>query len=130
MKKVTRRILGFTLVELIVVVIIIGVLASIAVPQYLKAVERAKRGKAFAYLSFIRDAEQMYRAEKDTYTTSMDELRSHLESLTEDDGDWVYTIDPISASSFKVSAIRKMGANSGEFIILDQLGNMTENFTP
>ncbi|MDD5238810.1 MAG: prepilin-type N-terminal cleavage/methylation domain-containing protein, partial [Candidatus Omnitrophica bacterium] len=35
---------GFTLIELIIVVIVIGVLATLAVPQYLKAVERSQIG--------------------------------------------------------------------------------------
>ena len=42
---------GFTLVELAVVIVIIGVLAAFGVPQFLKSVERSKAAEAFNYLS-------------------------------------------------------------------------------
>ncbi|MFB3893100.1 MAG: type IV pilin protein, partial [Phycisphaerae bacterium] len=41
---------GFTLVELAVVVVIIGVLAAFAVPRFMASVERSKAAEAFNYL--------------------------------------------------------------------------------
>ncbi len=49
---------GFTLVELAVVIVIIGVLAAFGVPKFLNSVERSKAAEAFAYLSAIREAEE------------------------------------------------------------------------
>ena len=51
---------GFTLIELLIVVAIIGILAAIAVPNFLNAQIRAKISRAIADLTSIRTAIQMY----------------------------------------------------------------------
>ena len=58
---------GFTLVELAVVIVIIGVLAAFGVPQFLKSVERSKAAEAFNYLSAIRSAQERYLAKQGLY---------------------------------------------------------------
>ena len=47
---------GFTLIELLVVVLIIGILSAIALPQYTKAVEKARLAEAFAMLKSLETA--------------------------------------------------------------------------
>jgi prepilin-type N-terminal cleavage/methylation domain-containing protein len=69
----TRR-KAFTLVELSVVIVIIGVLAAFGVPRFLKAVEKSKAAEAFAYLSAIRDAQERYQAAQGTYATDLTAL--------------------------------------------------------
>jgi len=61
---------GFTLVELAVVIVIIGVLAAFGVPQFLKSVERSKAAEAFNYLSAVRSAQERYLAKEGVYTTA------------------------------------------------------------
>jgi prepilin-type N-terminal cleavage/methylation domain-containing protein len=65
---------GFTLVELAVVIVIIGVLATFGVPRFLKSVERSTATEAFAYLSAVRAAQERYQARQGTYAGSMDVL--------------------------------------------------------
>ena len=58
---------GFTLVELAVVIVIIGVLAAFGVPQFLKSVERSKCAEAFNYLSALRSAQERFVAKNGIY---------------------------------------------------------------
>lgn len=65
---------GFSLVELAVVVIIIGVLAAFGVPRMLKSVERSKAAEAFKYLSAVRAAQERYQAREGTYAAALTDL--------------------------------------------------------
>ena len=71
--KAGRR-CGFSLVELSVVVIIIGVLAAFGIPRMLKSVERSKAAEAFKYLASVRAAQERYQAREGTYATLMTDL--------------------------------------------------------
>jgi type IV pilus assembly protein PilA len=66
---------GFTLVELAVVIVIIGVLAAFGVPQFLKSVERSKAAEAFNYLSAVRSAQERYLAKEGIYCCSSDKAK-------------------------------------------------------
>lgn len=65
---------GFTLVELAIVIVIIGVLASFGVPRFRDAVERSKAGESLNYLSAIRTAEERYHAREGTYAADLADL--------------------------------------------------------
>ena len=60
---------GFTLIELMIVVAIIGILAAIAIPAYSRFSCKAKQSEAKAVLKEILVAEDAYRGEFDTYVS-------------------------------------------------------------
>jgi type IV pilus assembly protein PilE len=127
---------GFTLIELIVVVIVIAILASFAVPQYITSIERAKEAKAKNALGIIAQAEKMYRAENDTYVNVADgsfdaTLGSYVELAEIDaDTDWDYAVTGASTTAFTATATRNGGSNNGETVIVDQSGSWSGTFTP
>jgi len=62
---------GFTLVELMIVVAIIGILAAIAIPNFIKFQARSKQSEAKTNLKALFQAEKSYFAERDTYSNDM-----------------------------------------------------------
>ena len=65
---------AFTLIELLVVVLIIGILASIALPQYRKAVEKAKATQGITMLRAVYNAAQVYYMANDAWPAEFDDL--------------------------------------------------------
>ena len=62
-----RKQSGFTLVELLIVIGIIGVLAAIAVPNFISYQARARRSEAYANLSAVARLQTSYHAERGEY---------------------------------------------------------------
>jgi len=58
---------AFTLIELMIAVAIVGILAAVAIPTFMRFQMKAKAGEAKTNLSAIRTAEESYRAEHGNY---------------------------------------------------------------
>lgn len=61
---------GFTLLELIIVVIIIGILVSLAIPKFTGTVEKAKCAEALGVMDALKGAQMRYKAENGSYTSN------------------------------------------------------------
>lgn len=85
-KQVSHRRQGFTLIELIVVLAIIALLASLVAPRYSRSVDNAREASLKTSLNVMRDAIDKYMADKGSYPDSLQDLvrRGYLRQIPED----------------------------------------------
>ena len=65
---------GFTLVELLIVIIVIAVLAAIAIPKFVNSSERSKESSLHADLKLVRDAVELYHNDTTAYPSTLADL--------------------------------------------------------
>lgn len=65
----TKTNLGFTLIELMIVIVLAGLLASVAIPGYQKAIRQTRRTDAKTALLSLQQAQEKYRANCKQYAT-------------------------------------------------------------
>lgn len=98
-----KRPAGFTLIELMIVVAIIGILAAIAVPAYSEYVTRSKRADGKAGLLAVQLAEEKWRANHTTYTTALDNTGLNLGTASPN-GHYTIAITAASATDYTATA--------------------------
>lgn len=106
---------GFTLIELITVIIIIAILVALALPQYTRLIERGQGSAARSGLDSIRKAEGMYFALNAQYTDVLNNLTSEVPEIARiTNQEWNYTISAVTAlnKDFMATATRRRGAYS------------------
>ena len=94
---------GFTLLELIIVIIIIGVLATLGFTQYTKVVERGRIAEARAILGSLRTAQQAYYLERGFYATTLTDLAVDAPTSAATTHYFIYRASNVSATATRCS---------------------------
>lgn len=115
--KIPKRqyLLGFTIIELLVVVMIIGILATMALPAYNRVVERQRADQATSMLGAVRMAQRIYYEETGQYTGSDEGLlvRFPDEGGSNRDDNWQYAIELGEGPEglYRIAATRLIASN-------------------
>ena len=99
MKRFLTNKKGFTLIELMIVVAIIGILAAIAIPNFMAYQCKAKQSEAKGNLGNLRTMQEAYFAENDTYGNAIANIGFSTK------GDNRYTVSITAADSQSYNAI-------------------------
>lgn len=101
---------GFSLVELTIVVVILGVLATFAVPRFMRSVERSKAAEAFNYCENLMSSQGSYQGRNGQFakkTTDLDVTLSNPQ---------YFTVGNITSSNWETKwevKLTRSGASSG-----------------
>lgn len=104
---------GFTLIELLVVLTIVALLLTIAAPEFLSNVNKAKEAVLKEDLFVLRDAIDKYYSDKGAYPPTLDELVTHkylrkipVDPMTDSAKTWTAVASPQPSESTGVVDIR------------------------
>jgi len=73
-QRIARKAAGFTLVELLVVIVVLAVLAAIVLPKFMDSGQRSKEAALKSDLKLLRNAVTLYKTDTGLYPTSLADL--------------------------------------------------------
>jgi type IV pilus assembly protein PilE len=110
--KIGRRSGGFTLVDVLITVAIVGVLAGVALPSYRAQMTKARRSDAVAALTRLQAAQERLRAGQGLYSADLGTLQVAARSA---EGLYTLAVELTGPDSYRASAtVLAGGAQAGD----------------
>ena len=108
--KLFKKTSGFTLIEIMVVIVIIGILAALAIPNYVNTREKALDKEAVAGVKLIRAADRQYYVQNETYfpssgTATLADINGNL-SIALTGTTWTYSLTRLGTGGINATAVR------------------------
>ena len=129
--QAAHRMRGITLLELMIVVVVIGILAAVAYPNYREFAARAKRNEAKAALLKIATNQERFYLQNNTYTTDMRQLGFPVaDNYVTDSESYNVRVTAANASNFTATATYRLGGGEAfkcNLFQLDGRGTRTSN---
>ena len=94
---------GITLIELLVTISIVAILAAVAIPVYTNYMQRARRADAKTALEQLRASQEMFRAERGSYSTNLLQLVNSW-GVPNVSGDYAILLNSSTANGFTAEA--------------------------
>jgi type IV pilus assembly protein PilE len=105
------RAAGFSLIEVLVVMVILGILAAIVLPSYQSSLYRSRRSDAMAALTKIQQAQERWRGNATSYQATLADLPGARESTSPSQYyDLSIVTDSVSASGYTARATATSGS--------------------
>lgn len=116
---------GFTLLELLLVVVVLAILIALALPSYFRSTERARSTEALVNLAEIRKGELLHQAQYGDFTEAIDlpEINHTLE-LELNARYYDYQISQSNQTSFLIVATSRSRGTPLQ-VVMDQTGRIT-----
>lgn len=106
---------GFTLIELMVAVAIVGILAAVAYPSYTSFIQRSRRADAAALLTVVVQAQERYRSNRSTYASDLSDLGLEPSKLAPLEKYYTLDVSGAGASGYQVTAtVKDTGAQAND----------------
>ncbi len=103
-RLLTKKIPGYTLTEILVVVAIIGILLLLAMPSFMPQVTKAKTMEAQIQLKHLHSLEKTFFFVNSKYSTEVNDLGFEQQTLVSENGKANYRIEIVSASNRSFTA--------------------------
>ena len=88
-QKQRRRVIPFTLIEVVVVIVILVTLASVATPMYMNYIKKSKIATAKTQIKLLDDALQQYKLDVGTYPSDLQGLMENIDQSEKWDGPYI-----------------------------------------
>jgi len=117
---------AFTLIEMLITIILMGIIAAIAIPQYSRYVSKSRQQDAQGQLMAIRQAQEIYKLQYGTYTTATGGLTGWQTTV----GKYTFAVTAANATTFTATATGNIDSDAGNDVWTITESTNPQNTTP